>query len=56
MKTMSLARARSRKLHHQGCGRITEGMDVCIAISKVPTNNDNPSTPIMMKSITIAGA
>jgi len=24
--------------------------------SKVPTNNDNPSTPIMMKSITIAGA
>jgi cyclophilin family peptidyl-prolyl cis-trans isomerase len=41
---------------HPVFGRITEGMDVCIAISKVPTNNDNPSTPIMMKSITIAGA
>merc|ERR1719174_2031048 len=40
---------------HPVFGQITEGMDVVMAISKVPTNNDNPVTPIMMKSITISG-
>merc|ERR1711879_441089 len=39
---------------HPVFGKITSGMDVCTSISKVPTRNDNPVTPIMMKSITIA--
>merc|ERR1712046_332171 len=41
---------------HPVFGKITEGYDVCVAISKVPTNNDNPRTPIKMVSITIDGA
>ncbi|CAE8603974.1 unnamed protein product [Polarella glacialis] len=39
---------------HPVFGKIIEGMDICVAISKVPTKNDNPTTPIMMKSITIS--
>jgi len=41
---------------HPVFGKVIEGMDVCVAISKVPTSNDNPKTPIMMKQITIEGA
>mmetsp|Transcript_139645 Transcript_139645/g.246594 ORF Transcript_139645/g.246594 Transcript_139645/m.246594 type:complete len:237 (+) Transcript_139645:89-799(+) len=40
---------------HPVFGKVTSGMDVCVAISKVPTIQDNPKTPIMMKSITIEG-
>merc|ERR1711972_367524 len=38
---------------HPVFGKVTEGMDVAVAISKVPTRNDNPVTPIVMKSITM---
>merc|ERR1711866_37714 len=41
---------------HPVFGKITEGMDVVIKISKVPTKDDNPRTPIKMNSITIEGA
>merc|ERR1711879_908495 len=41
---------------HPVFGKITAGYDVCVAISKVPTQDDNPNTPIVMKSITISGA
>merc|ERR1712050_429229 len=41
---------------HPVFGKVTSGYDVAEAISKVPTRNDNPVTPIMMKSITIKGA
>merc|ERR1712151_14487 len=30
---------------HPVFGKITKGMDVCVAISKVPTRDDNPVTP-----------
>merc|ERR1719343_1240513 len=40
---------------HPVFGKIISGYDVAEAISKVPTRNDNPVTPIMMKSITITG-
>merc|ERR1712098_96254 len=40
---------------HPVFGKVTSGFDVCVAISKVPTSNDNPKTPIMMKNITISG-
>jgi len=41
---------------HPVFGKLTDqaSLDVAIAISKAPTRNDNPVTPIMMKSITIA--
>merc|ERR1719498_2226965 len=40
---------------HPVFGKITEGYDVVVAISKVPTDrNDNPNTPIKMNSITIS--
>merc|ERR1712013_657426 len=38
---------------HPVFGKITEGYDVCVSISKVKTRNDNPVTPVMMKSVTI---
>merc|ERR1719321_2108060 len=41
---------------HPVFGKVTAGYDVCVAISKVPTRNDNPVTPIRMESITINGA
>merc|ERR1712127_616681 len=40
---------------HPVFGKITSGLDVVVAISKVPTRNDNPSTPIKMNKITITG-
>jgi len=40
---------------HPVFGKVVEGYDVCVAISKVPTSNDNPRTPIKMESITIEG-
>merc|ERR1719159_1073302 len=38
---------------HPVFGKITEGYDLVKEISVVKTNNDNPVTPIKMKSITI---
>merc|ERR1719502_843668 len=40
---------------HPVFGKIIEGYDVAVAISKVPTRNDNPVTPIVMNSIVISG-
>jgi cyclophilin family peptidyl-prolyl cis-trans isomerase len=40
---------------HPVFGKILTGMDVVTKISKVKTNNDNPTVPIKMNSITIAG-
>merc|ERR1719420_359415 len=40
---------------HPVFGKITQGFEVAVAISKVPTNNDNPRTPIKMNKITIDG-
>jgi len=40
---------------HPVFGKITDGMDVAIKISKVKTQSDNPKTPIKMNSITITG-
>merc|ERR1712032_167990 len=40
---------------HPVFGKVTDGFDVAVAISKAPTKNDNPSTPIRMNSITITG-
>ena len=41
---------------HPVFGKITEGYDVVVKISRVPTENDDPITPIKMNSITITGA
>ncbi|CAJ1368983.1 unnamed protein product [Effrenium voratum] len=41
---------------HPVFGKIISGMDIVTKISQVPTRDDNPITPIMMKSITISGA
>jgi len=38
---------------HPVFGKVIEGYDVCEKISKVPTRNDMPVEPIMMKSVTI---
>ena len=38
---------------HPVFGKIISGMDVANSISNVPTEQDCPNTPIMMKSITI---
>merc|ERR1712187_386535 len=40
---------------HPVFGMITAGYDVCEAISKVRTRDDNPVTPIRMNSVTISG-
>jgi len=40
---------------HPVFGKVTDGMDIAIAISKVKTQRDNPVVPIMMKGITITG-
>jgi cyclophilin family peptidyl-prolyl cis-trans isomerase len=40
---------------HPVFGKVTEGYDIAVAISKVKTKRDNPVDPIMMKSITITG-
>merc|ERR1711869_105725 len=39
---------------HPVFGKITEGYDIVVKISKVRTQNDNPVEPIMMNSITIS--
>ena len=38
---------------HPVFGKIASGMDIAIKISQVPTQDDNPTTPIKMNSITI---
>ena len=40
---------------HPVFGMCTEGLDVMKAISKVPTDDDCPRTPIKMKSVKITG-
>merc|ERR1711870_223316 len=40
---------------HPVFGKVIEGMNVAVAISKVPTSQDRPRTPIKMNSITISG-
>jgi len=40
---------------HPVFGKITEGMDVVTAISKVRTQNDNPIAPILVSKVTISG-
>ena len=40
---------------HPVFGKVTEGMDIAMKISKVKTKRDNPVEPIMMKSIKISG-
>lgn len=40
---------------HLVFGKITQGMDVMMKISKVQTRNDNPVKPIRMNKITIEG-
>ena len=39
---------------HVVFGKVIVGVEVAEAISKVPTQDDNPITPIMMNSITIS--
>eukprot|EP00928_Gymnodinium_smaydae_P087565 TRINITY_DN71818_c0_g1_i1.p1 TRINITY_DN71818_c0_g1~~TRINITY_DN71818_c0_g1_i1.p1 ORF type:complete len:213 (-),score=21.29 TRINITY_DN71818_c0_g1_i1:79-717(-) len=39
---------------HPVFGKVVEGYDVCVNISKVPTNNDNPIEPIKMNSVKIS--
>ena len=39
---------------HPVFGKITQGCNVAVAISKVPTRSDNPVTPIRMNKITIS--
>ena len=40
---------------HPVFGKVTSGMDVVMKIGKTRTDaNDNPVTPVMMKSITIS--
>merc|ERR1719171_258615 len=40
---------KSTESQHPVFGKVTEGMDLVVKISQVPTNDDNPRTPIMMK-------
>ena len=42
---------------HPVFGKVVDqaSFDVAVKISQVPTRNDNPVTPIMMKSVTISG-
>lgn len=40
---------------HPVFGKVTEGMDVVMAINTCATQADRPVEPIMMKSITIDG-
>jgi len=48
---------RSTESQHPVFGKIIEGYnEVCVPISKVRTNDDNPITPVKMISVTIEGA
>ena len=38
---------------HPVFGKITENYELCVAISKVKTNQDNPVNPIKMESVVI---
>merc|ERR1711957_1084580 len=38
---------------HPVFGKVIEGYDICVAISKVKTRSDRPLTPIMMKGMTV---
>merc|ERR1712190_564443 len=40
---------------HPVFGKVIDGMDVAVKISKVRTRDDNPVNPIRMNSITISG-
>jgi len=40
---------------HPVFGKIVEGMDIAVAISKVKTQRDNPVDPIKMIAVTISG-
>merc|ERR1712129_266299 len=40
---------------HPVFGKVIEGMDVAVKISKAKTRDDNPVKPIMMQSIDISG-
>jgi cyclophilin family peptidyl-prolyl cis-trans isomerase len=44
---------KSTPSQHPVFGKVIEGMDIVAKISKVPTVNDNPKQPIMMKSLTV---
>lgn len=46
---------RSSPSAHPVFGKVTEGYDLVVKISKVRTRNDNPVDPIKMESITIEG-
>ena len=39
---------------HPVFGKVIEGMNIVVAISKVKTINDCPVQPIMMKSLTVS--
>jgi len=41
---------------HPVFAKVTEGYDLLVQISQVPTNNDNPITPIKMEKVEITGA
>jgi len=38
---------------HPVFGKVIQGYDVVVAISKVKTRDDNPITPVQMKSVTV---
>jgi cyclophilin family peptidyl-prolyl cis-trans isomerase len=45
---------RSSPSAHPVFGKVTEGYDLVEQISKVPTRNDNPTTPIKMISVRVS--
>eukprot|EP00667_Euglena_gracilis_P019284 EG_transcript_20638 len=45
----------TNKSQHPVFGKIIEGMDVVVKITKVPTKDDRPVTPVQMKKVTISG-
>mmetsp|Transcript_34054 Transcript_34054/g.78535 ORF Transcript_34054/g.78535 Transcript_34054/m.78535 type:complete len:187 (-) Transcript_34054:2842-3402(-) len=45
---------RSSPSAHPVFGKVTEGFDVVVAITKVPTRSDNPIQPIKMVSVRVA--
>ena len=44
---------KSTPSQHPVFGKVTEGMDIVVAISKVKTVKENPVEPIMMKRLTV---
>jgi len=45
---------RSTESAHPVFGKVVEGMDVVVKISKVRTRDDNPIQPIVMNSVIIS--